>query len=87
MRLNKIKVTSVMVGRNPRYEVDIMILQSLQENSQLRYIDIQENINLRCEHLGLKNLLLTQLLIAWKFYAKRMYYIKRKVCMVVLIIH
>ena len=54
MCLNKIKVTSVMVGRNPRYEIDIMIIQALQENSQLRYIDIQENINLRCERLGLK---------------------------------
>lgn len=54
MCLNKIKVTSVMVGRNPRYEIDIVIIQALQENSQLRYIDIQENINLRCERLGLK---------------------------------
>jgi DNA-binding Lrp family transcriptional regulator len=43
-----------MVGRNPRYEIDIMIIQALEENSQLRYIDIQEKINLRCERLGLK---------------------------------
>ena len=54
MCLNKIKVASVMVGRNPRYEIDIMIIQALEENSQLRYMDIQEKINLRCERLGLK---------------------------------
>ena len=54
MCLNKIKVTSVMVGRNPRYEIDIIIIQALEEDSQLRYIDIQEKINLRCERLGLK---------------------------------
>ena len=54
MCLNKIEVTSVMVGRNPRYEIDIMIIQALEEESQLRYIDIQEKNNLRCESLGLK---------------------------------
>jgi hypothetical protein len=54
MCLNKIKVTSVMIGRNPRYEIDIMIIQALEENTPLRYIDIQEKINLRCKRLGLK---------------------------------
>lgn len=54
MCLNKIKVTSVMVGRNPRYEIDIIIIQALEEDSQLRYIDIQEKIYYRCKLLGLK---------------------------------
>jgi hypothetical protein len=54
MCLNKIKVTSVMVGRNPRYEIDIIIIQALEDESQLRYIDIQEKIYYRCKLLGLK---------------------------------
>jgi hypothetical protein len=54
MCLNKIEVTSVMVGRNPRYEIDIMVIQALEEESQLRYTDIQEIINVRCKHLALK---------------------------------
>jgi hypothetical protein len=43
-----------MVGRTPRYEIDIMIIQALEEESQSRYIDLQEKINLRCQGLGLK---------------------------------
>ncbi|MFL6323048.1 MAG: hypothetical protein ACJ72Q_21590 [Nitrososphaeraceae archaeon] len=43
-----------MVGRNPRYEIDVMIIQALEEEPQLGYIDLEEKINLRCESLGLK---------------------------------
>jgi hypothetical protein len=31
-----------------------MIIQALEEESQSRYIDLQEKINLRCQGLGLK---------------------------------
>ena len=43
-----------MVGRNPRYEIDIMIIQALEEESHIGYIDLEEKINLRCQSLGLK---------------------------------
>lgn len=43
-----------MVGRKPRYEIDIMMIQALEEESHLRYMDIRDKINLRCESLGLK---------------------------------
>jgi len=33
----KPEITSVMAGRNPRYEIEIMIIQALEEESQLRY--------------------------------------------------
>ena len=42
-----------MVGRNPRYEIEIMIIQALEEEFQLRYTDL-EKINSRCKDLGLK---------------------------------
>jgi hypothetical protein len=43
-----------MVGRNPRYEIEIMIIQALEEEFQLRYTDLREKINSRCKDLGLK---------------------------------
>ena len=43
-----------MVGRNPRYEIEIMIIQALEEEFQLRYTDLREKINSRCQDLGLK---------------------------------
>ena len=43
-----------MVGRNPRYEIEIMIIQALEEESQLRYTDLRAKINSRCQDLGLK---------------------------------
>jgi hypothetical protein len=43
-----------MVGRNPRYEIEIMIIQALEEEFQLRYTDLREKINPRCNDLGLK---------------------------------
>jgi hypothetical protein len=33
----------VMVGRNPRYEIDIMIIQALEEEPQLGYIDLEDD--------------------------------------------
>lgn len=50
----KPEITSVMVGRNPRYEIEIMIIQALEEESQLRYTDLREKISSRCQSLGLK---------------------------------
>jgi hypothetical protein len=50
----KPEITSVMAGRNPRYEIEIMIIQALEEESQLRYTDLREKINSRCQNLGLK---------------------------------
>ncbi len=43
-----------MVGRKPRYEIDIMIIQALEDESHTGYIDLEEKINLRCQSLGLK---------------------------------
>jgi hypothetical protein len=43
-----------MVGRNARYEIDIMIIQALEEEPQSRYTDLREKINSRCQGLGLK---------------------------------
>ena len=43
-----------MVGRYPRYEIEIMIIQALEEESQLRYTDLREKIDSRCQVLGLK---------------------------------
>ena len=43
-----------MVGRNPRYEIEIMIIHALEEESQLRYTDLREKIDSRCRVLGLK---------------------------------
>jgi hypothetical protein len=43
-----------MVGRKPRYETDIIIIQALEEESQLSYMDLRDKINLRCKSLGLK---------------------------------
>jgi hypothetical protein len=43
-----------MVGRNPRYEIEIMIIHALEEESQLRYTDLREEIDSRCQVLGLK---------------------------------
>jgi hypothetical protein len=43
-----------MVGRIPRYEIEIMIIQALEEESHLRYTDLREKIDSRCESLGLK---------------------------------
>ena len=43
-----------MVGRTPRYEIEIMIIQALEEESQLRYTDLREKIDSRCQVLGLK---------------------------------
>lgn len=42
------------VGRNPRYEIDSIIILALEDESQLRYIDLQEKIYYRCKLLGLK---------------------------------
>jgi len=53
-RKAKPEITSVMVGRNARYEIEIMIIQALEEESQLRYTDLRERINSRCQNLGLK---------------------------------
>jgi hypothetical protein len=39
-----------MVGRIARYEIEIMIIQALEEESQSRYTDLREKI----ETLGLK---------------------------------
>ena len=50
----KPEITSVIVGCNPRYEIEIMIIQALEEESQLRYTDLREKINSRCQNLGLK---------------------------------
>jgi len=44
----KPEITSVIVGCNPRYEIEIMIIQALEEESQLRYTDLREKINSRC---------------------------------------
>jgi hypothetical protein len=43
-----------MAGRNPRYEIEIMIIQALEEVSPLRYTYLREKINCRCQNLGLK---------------------------------
>jgi hypothetical protein len=43
-----------MVGRIARYEIEIMIIQALQDESRLRYTDLREKIDLRCESLRLK---------------------------------
>ena len=43
-----------MVGRNSRYDIEIMIIQALEEEFQLRYTDLREKINSRCQGLGLK---------------------------------
>jgi hypothetical protein len=43
-----------MAGRNPRYGIDIMIIQALEEESHPGYMDLEEKINLRCQSLGLK---------------------------------
>jgi hypothetical protein len=43
-----------MVGRIARYEIEIMIIQALHEESRSRYTDLREKIGLRCESLGLK---------------------------------
>jgi DNA-binding PadR family transcriptional regulator len=43
-----------MVWRNPRYEIDIMIIQALEEESHTGYTDLEEKISLRCQSLGLK---------------------------------
>jgi hypothetical protein len=43
-----------MVGRNPRYEIDIMIIQALEKDSRSRFTDLHEKINSRCQGLGLK---------------------------------
>jgi hypothetical protein len=43
-----------MAGRNPRYEIEIMIIQALEEECQLRYTDLRAKINSRCQDLGLK---------------------------------
>ena len=43
-----------MVGRKPRYEIDIMIIQALEDESHTGYTDLEEKINLRCQSLGLK---------------------------------
>ncbi|HJT47053.1 MAG TPA: hypothetical protein VJ729_02635 [Nitrososphaeraceae archaeon] len=50
----KPEITIVMVGRNPRYEIEIMIIQALEEESRLRYTDLREKISSRCQNLGLK---------------------------------
>jgi hypothetical protein len=42
------------VGRNPRYETDSIIILALEDDSQLRYIELQEKIYYRCKLLGLK---------------------------------
>jgi hypothetical protein len=43
-----------MAGRNPRYEKEIMIIQALEEVSQLRYTDLRAIINSRCQDLRMK---------------------------------
>jgi hypothetical protein len=43
-----------MVGRTPRYEIEIMIIHALQEEFQLRYTDLRGKIDSRCQVLGLK---------------------------------
>jgi len=43
-----------MVGRNRRFEIEIMIIQALEDGSQLRYTDLREKIDSRCQILGLK---------------------------------
>jgi hypothetical protein len=43
-----------MVGRIARYEIEIMIIQALEKESQLRYTDLREKIASRCQSLGLK---------------------------------
>lgn len=43
-----------MAGRNPRFEIEIIIIQELQEESPLRYTDLREKVYSRCQVLGLK---------------------------------
>jgi hypothetical protein len=43
-----------MVGRKLRFEIEIMIIQALEDRSQLRYTDLREKIDSRCQVLGLK---------------------------------
>jgi hypothetical protein len=76
-----------MVGRNPRYEIDIIIIQALEEDSQLRYIDIQERIYLCCQRLGLKKPSTDTITNRLEILCKKDVLHKRKVCFIVLIIH
>lgn len=43
-----------MVGRTPRYEIEIMIIQALEDGSQLRYTDLREKVDSLCLGLGTK---------------------------------
>jgi hypothetical protein len=75
------------VGRNPRYEIDSIIILALEDESQLRYIDLQEKIYYRCKLLGLKKPSTDTITNHLRFLRKIDVLHKRRVAMAVPIIH
>lgn len=45
-----------MIGRNPRYELDTMIVEIIEKKypQSLRYKELEKKVNVRCQDLGLK---------------------------------